>query len=233
MAEKAVPKKRTAAKQQMLSALADVQKEVEERREAELKPEQRITQRAVHKAVAVAEGLSLDSVVKSVSELKSSVSRLLTELGEKLEAEVNKYGEVRKAIEAKEKELADIFEIQNAASTLTALIETQQRLRDEFETQMARDKEELQREIDATRQEWAAEKKAGERNVLTTKIASLEQTVADQAKQLAAVSQKIEKAYAQVQEIAVRAIEGSANAKMIGNLQQLLSEQTRKGGAEK
>jgi hypothetical protein len=36
-----------------------------------------------------------------------------------------------------------------------------------------------------------------------------------------------------VQEVAVKAIEGSANAKLSGNLQQLLSEQGRKSGGEK
>ena len=42
-----------------------------------------------------------------------------------------------------------------------------------------------------------------------------------------------EKAYAQVQEIAVRAIEGSAGAKQLASLQQLLADQARKPAAER
>jgi hypothetical protein len=38
----------------------------------------------------------------------------------------------------------------------------------------------------------------------------------------------MEKAYGQVQEIAVRAIEGSSNSKTLAGVQQLLSEQSRK-----
>jgi len=47
---------------------------------------------------------------------------------------------------------------------------------------------------------------------------------------LAGSKQQAEKAYAQVQEIAVRAIEGSASAKQLAHLQQLLTEQLRKSG---
>jgi hypothetical protein len=59
----------------------------------------------------------------------------------------------------------------------------------------------------------------------------LERTVQEQAEQLARLQQQAEKAYSQVQEIAVRAIDGSASVKQLANLQQLLAEQVRKGAA--
>jgi hypothetical protein len=71
----------------------------------------------------------------------------------------------------------------------------------------------------------------GEKNVLATKLAALERTVHEQAEQLSRFAQQAEKAYAQVQEIAVRAIEGSASTKQLANLQQLFAEQVRKGGS--
>jgi hypothetical protein len=74
---------------------------------------------------------------------------------------------------------------------------------------------------------------AGERNVLTTRLQALEQTVKEQSAQLLKLSQQAEKAYGQVQEIAVRAIEGSSNFKSMTSLQQLLSEQGRKQVQEK
>ena len=61
--------------------------------------------------------------------------------------------------------------------------------------------------------------------MLTAKIASLERTVKDQAEQLVRLQEQAEKAYTQVQEIAVRAIEGSANTKQLAHLQQLLADQ--------
>ncbi len=69
----------------------------------------------------------------------------------------------------------------------------------------------------------------GEKNVMAAKITALERTVKDQAEQLTRLQEQAEKAYAQVQEIAVRAIEGSASAKQLAHLQQLLADQARKG----
>ena len=53
------------------------------------------------------------------------------------------------------------------------------------------------------------------------------------AEQIAKLSLQMEKAYQKVQDIAVKAIEGSSNAKSLANLQQLLNEQTRKQPQEK
>jgi len=73
----------------------------------------------------------------------------------------------------------------------------------------------------------------GERNVLTTRIESLEKIAKEQSEQIAKLTQQLEKAYQQVQEIAVKTIEGSSTIKSFANLQQWISEQTRKGPQEK
>ena len=68
----------------------------------------------------------------------------------------------------------------------------------------------------------------GEKSVLSTKIAALERTAKEQAEQLTRLQQQADKAYVQVQEIAVRAIEGSGNSKQFAALQQMLAEQARR-----
>jgi hypothetical protein len=73
----------------------------------------------------------------------------------------------------------------------------------------------------------------GERNVLTTRIESLEKTVREQTEQVARLSQQAEKAYGQVQDIAVKAIEGSSHSQSFASLQQLMAEQARKPSQEK
>jgi hypothetical protein len=85
----------------------------------------------------------------------------------------------------------------------------------------------------SAREELLKREFAGEKNVLTTRIESLEQTVKERAAQILKFSQQAEKAYMQVQDIAVKAIEGSANFKSLASLQQLLTEQGRKQGQEK
>ena len=352
MAEKAAAKKKAAPRQQMLEALAETEKIVAERREAQATPEQKLEARAAAQAVATADELSADGVVKSIGELRGAVGKMLTQLSERLEEQVASYVQIQRAIVAKEAELKEIYEIQRSASTLTALIEAHDRQRTQLETELSQAREALEREIEQARGEWERETKqreaeakeretaeqkrrqrdqeeykysfareqqqtrdqfadetaksskelaerkasverelaereravkaredeltsllkrveafpkeldgalakavkdatdrqrqeatgreellkrefAGERNVLTTRITSLEQTAKEQAEQISRLLAQAEKAYSHVQEIAVRAIEGSASAKQLANLQQMLAEQVRKGGGER
>jgi hypothetical protein len=83
------------------------------------------------------------------------------------------------------------------------------------------------------REELQKKEFIGERNVLTTRIESLEKTVKEQNEQISKLSQQQEKAYQQVQEIAVKTIEGSSTIKSFANLQQWISEQVRKPSQEK
>ena len=85
----------------------------------------------------------------------------------------------------------------------------------------------------AAREELLKREFAGERNVLTTRIHLLEQTVKEQADHITRLQDRSDKAYGQVQDIAVRAIEGSATAKQLTSLQQLLADQARKAGGER
>ena len=73
----------------------------------------------------------------------------------------------------------------------------------------------------------------GERNVLTTRMESLEKIVKEQSEQISKLTQQLEKAYQQVQDIAVKTIEGSSNIKSLTSLQQWINEQTRKSSQEK
>jgi seryl-tRNA synthetase len=55
----------------------------------------------------------------------------------------------------------------------------------------------------------------GEKNVLTARIVGLEQTVREQAEQIAKFNQQLEKSYLQVQNIALKAVEGSSNRPVV------------------
>ena len=59
----------------------------------------------------------------------------------------------------------------------------------------------------------------GEQKVLQSRIESMLQTVKEQTQQIARLSVQIEKSYGQVQEIAVKAIEGSGSVRLISSLQ--------------
>ena len=160
MAETKTPRKISTAntKQEMLDAYNDLLKQLEEKREADAAPEQKVAARAVKEVIAAADALSADSILRDIGGLKAEVGKMLTTLSDRLEHEVGRYDAVKRAIAEKEKELAEIYEIQKAASSLAALLEAQNLKKQEFEADMAVRKEALSREIEETRTEWQKEK---------------------------------------------------------------------------
>jgi hypothetical protein len=338
-------------KKEMLEAYTEVLQQLKEKRAAELKPKEEIEEKRIKEAVEVTDSLSTEGIVQEVSTLKLEVGKLLSQLSDRLEEEVGKYRQVRQAVEAKEEELREIYEIEKSALSLAALIDAQHQKRQQTEAELAERKEELTREIDTLRAEWEKEKKVheaeikerdgdeqksrkrekeeyryafqreqqlareqfedekarqereianrreqmekeladrekaiaeretelnelrkqvsafpkelqsavnqavkeaiqrvesearnreellkkefdGERNVLSTRIESLEKTVTEQNEQIAKLSQQVEKSYSQVQDIAIKAIEGTSRSQPLANLQQLMAEQTRKQSPE-
>jgi hypothetical protein len=338
-------------KQEVLDAYSDLLKQLEEQREAELKPEERIEEKTKSQVVEVADSLSSDGVVQAVGTLKSEMGRLLGQLSDRLEEEVGKYRQITRAVQVKEGELQEIYEIQKAASSLAALIAAQDQKHREFEAEMASRREELTREIQTLRAEWEKEKAGhdaaiqardaeetrrrerekeeyqyafqreqqlakdqfqdeklklereiqykrdeterelaereqaiarregeltdlreqvaafpkqleaavsravkeavdraqleargreelskkefqGERNVLNTRIEALEKTVQEQNEQIARLAQQAEKASNQVQDIAVKAIEGSAGLRALASLPPPAAEPARRPSPE-
>ncbi len=325
---------------------------MEERADAELEPEKKREEKRAREVVQVADCLTSDGVVKGINDLKLEIGRMLTQLSDRLGDEVNKYQAIQRAIEVRNGELQELYEIERSASALAALIEAQNQKREEFEADMAARKEALSQEIEMTRADWAKEKKEqetlakildaqkkkrrerekeefryafereqqlardrfedekaglekeitlkreqlekelggrekavaqseselnelrtrvaafpkeledaitravkdattrmgveaknredlskkefdGQRNVLTTRIAAMEKTVEEQSQQIAKLSQQTENAYQKVQDIALKAVEGSSDSKTLTGIQQLLAEQTRKQSVEK
>ncbi len=348
------PKKLTLSntKQEMLETYQAVLKQLEAQKEAELKPEKKLEEKKAKEVIQVAESLSSEGVAREISTLKIEAGKMLAQISDRLEEEIQKFKAVQNAIALKEKELQELYEIEKSAVALAALIESQNQKRQAFEIEMAEKKEALSQEIEALRaqreqekkdyeeeikerdvaekkrrerdkddyeysfkreqkltkdkfedEKWRLEKEIqikkeqmeselkerekiiaereeelselrkkvnafpkeldaaltkvikettdrlnleaknreelvkkefiGERNVLTTRIESLEKSVKEQNEQIAKLSQQLEKAYQQVQEIAVKTIEGSSTVKSFANLQQWISEQTRKAPQEK
>jgi len=151
---------------------------------------------------------------------KSKLEKEIQVKKEQMESEIK---EREKAIAGREDELNELrkkvstFSKEMETAIAKAIKETTEKL-----TLEAKNREELMKK-----------EFIGERNVLTTRIESLEKIVKEQSEQIAKFSQQLEKAYQQVQEIAVKTIEGSSTVKSFANLQQWVSEQVRKSSQEK
>jgi hypothetical protein len=83
------------------------------------------------------------------------------------------------------------------------------------------------------REELLRKEFEGERNVATARNEALEKMNKDLSDQNARFAKQLDAAYQKVQEIAEKAIEGSSQAKSLGDLQRLLAEQGRKISTEK
>jgi hypothetical protein len=160
MPERKAPRKLSATntKQEMLETYNDLLKQLEAKREADALPEQKVAEKAARQVVATAESLSVETIIRDISGLKAEVGKMMSTLSDRLEQEVGRYDSVKRAIAEKELELAEIYEIQKAASSLAALIEAQNLKKQEFEADMANRKEALSREIEEMRAEWQKEK---------------------------------------------------------------------------
>jgi len=133
-------------KKEMLDAYNAVLKKLQEKEEGQLSPKEIKEQKRSKEILKDVDSLASEGVIKSISELKMEIGNLLSRISDKLEKEVSRYLKVKEAIEIKEKEMEEIYEIEKNAQTLTALIEAQSQKRDEFEREMVLAREEWERE---------------------------------------------------------------------------------------
>ena len=103
----------------------------------------------IHQAVAE---VTVDDVVQRISGLGLEITKSLTQLSEKLVAEVEKLQNVREAVSLETKELERLHKIDIAATALDQLIQD-----------YGKQKEELEAEISSRREAWAEEKRERER----------------------------------------------------------------------
>jgi len=152
-------------KQEMLEAYQSLVKQLEEKRAAELAPERRLEEKRAAEAVEVATSVAADGIDREIGTLKSQIGKMLAEISEHLAGESARFRNIQKAVESKEQELKELYGIEKAAVSLAALIEAQNQKRNEFESDIARQRAELQQDIDIKHAEWDEEKKAHEAEV--------------------------------------------------------------------
>src|SRR6266446_843859 len=168
MAEKTAPVKKVSdksTKQEMLEAYQALSKQLEEKRAAELAPERRIEEKKVEEALKVATAVAPDGIDREIGNLKADIGKMLADVSDRLATESSRFRSIQKAVESKERDLKELYGIEKAAVSLAALIEAQNQKRTEFETEMTREREELQSEIESRRSEWDQEKKDHEAEI--------------------------------------------------------------------
>ena len=149
----------TSTKKEILDAYNNLLKEMETKAQTELKPEKVKAEREKQEVVQTADTVGTHGVIRKVNELIGETGKALTEIAVKLEGETERYNKLKRAIEIKEAEIHDLFEIEKSAFALAALIEAQKQQKISFEDEMARRKELLEQEIHQVKASWESQKK--------------------------------------------------------------------------
>ncbi|MFZ7126309.1 MAG: hypothetical protein ACOWWM_09180 [Desulfobacterales bacterium] len=158
--ESGIPKVSTAnTKKEILEAYGALKEKLKEKAKASLEPEKEKQARARAEVVREAEAITTDDVSQKVTSLKLEIETTLNELSRKMAAEAERYRKIQEAIEAKNRELEEIFEIERSAYSLAALVEAQKLKKAEFEAEM-----------DQVRAEWNAEKRRHEEALQEKKV---------------------------------------------------------------
>ena len=135
-------------KKEILDAYNQLKEQLETRAEGELRPEIEKESRRKKEVRGLADDLSVTEVAGSIDGLKSEIASSLSQIAAKMEEAVGKYITIKEAISDREKELEDLFGIEQSAYSLAALLETQKLKKNQFEQEMAQRREELEEEIE-------------------------------------------------------------------------------------
>ena len=151
----------TNTKQEMLDAYHAVLKQMQEKDEAELKPEKKLEEKKQKEAVQVALSLPSDGASREIADLKLEINKMLTQIADKLDDEVSKFRKIEEAVRFKEKELEELYGIEKSAVSSRAHRSSGQKAGG-VRIEMAADKEQLSRDMENTRARWSEEKQGRE-----------------------------------------------------------------------
>jgi hypothetical protein len=156
-------------KKELLEAYEQARDVLASQAKALLKAEEARARAEAEAARAAADIQVQEDPVRRLHDLRTDVSKKLSELAERLEAEVATYAQLKKAAAEKQAELNQLYEIEAAAGDLAVLLEAQRARREQFDAEMTRRKEEMESalagrkaEVEAdlasTRKTWEEEK---------------------------------------------------------------------------
>ena len=143
------PKRTKAEIEDEFSAIREEVAVARETTDKKVEESSRLRETEIRQAV---EGISVEEVVKGLSDLGLDLSKALAGLSEKLVQEVNRLASAREAVELERREIERLHKIDIASTALDQLVQD-----------YARKKEELESEVAAQRAAWDEELKRTER----------------------------------------------------------------------
>lgn len=147
----------TNTKKEMLEAYRTIKSRHQTQEKQILDAEKARKKLEIKLSEATADSQASQAPLERLFNLRSDFSRKLTDLAEKFELEIDTYTKIKTAVEEKQKGLAELYEIETAASDLAALIEAQQETKDSFKEEVETRKDLFEEEMKRSRAKWKQE----------------------------------------------------------------------------
>jgi len=145
-------------KQQLLEAYQQALRILQEQEKQLLQPDVARKKKQAQGTLKAVAHVSSDLVIQQTTRLKQEVNKILLNLTDRLTAEIDRLDHLQLAVEIKEQELQDVYDIEHQAATLASLIEAHQQQKEALEQDMVRTRESLTAEKEAQRARWKKEK---------------------------------------------------------------------------
>ncbi len=155
-------------KKELLDIIEKMQGEMSKKEQSLLNPEKVKKETKTKEVIKEAEAITKSDLTTQIHDLKMSIAQELSDLAEKVASEAKKYTVIQEAIELKQTELEEIYGIEKHAASLAAILESNNHVKEQFESSMALKRENLEKEIAETRTAWDDEKKTN-KETLTEK----------------------------------------------------------------
>lgn len=146
-------------KKELLEVIENMQREINKKEQSLLNPEKVKKEAVTKEVIKQAEEITGSDLTTQIHNLKVGITQELSELADKIAFEAKKYTVLQEAIQSKQAELDEIYGIENHAASLAAIIESNNYVREQFETEMTQQREKFEKERKETRAAWEDEKK--------------------------------------------------------------------------
>lgn len=144
-------------KKEMLDVYRDMKRLIETKGKELINAEKSKKELEKKAALAAAETQAGQDPIHRIHDLRSSLNKELSSLAEKFEEELETYRKVQSAVQEKQEELKNVYDIEAGASDLAALIQAQQMKKEEFDQEMNLQQSEFDQEMAELRESWVKE----------------------------------------------------------------------------
>ncbi len=122
----------TSTKNEMLAAYNELLKQMESKTEEPKVVQQQLKKQETVKQVS---GLSVDSIIKNITDLKMNVTGTLDKLEEQMTITFKEFEKIKEAVNIEKEDLEELYQITANAHTLSALLAAQKQKQEAFENE--------------------------------------------------------------------------------------------------